>query len=463
MLRIARKFGAENGGADPWSDSPKTTARFLSPHGYFCLIHNIMIKQRISQIACVAAWSVAAGGTNQVTIDPSDSVEPVSFVYDTDHTANLTEVVGDFRISDPAASSPAHGMFAIFEDTFESGTWENDEDYWENRVPGTARFHVSQPAVNYYWERIDDSGNLVTMMELDSSGGLTLMNDLSFAGGSLHLSGDRINLNGVQVLDDKSVLNVIHRTQTHGLAIFPGNPNLADPYAVGFESFSVGGNAHGEASVSFGGDAEGDNSVAFDGRAAGGHSFSAGPAVSDHDGTVVSLAQGESSFVFGKMARALGAHSMAFGLGYFTGETGDIDETNVNDANYFPVDAVGAHSLAFGYSNRALGDHSLAFGRNVEASGAYGVAFGKQTRADAVHAFVVGRHNVGGGSGEHWIAEDPVFEIGVGTAAAPKNAVTVHKSGDALFSENLKVKGDMSVAGRITLAAPQGDIPMFGQ
>ena len=92
---------------------------------------------------------------------------------------------------------------------------------------------------------------------------------------------------------------------------------------------------------------------------------------------------------------------------------------------------IGRFSVAFGTGVIASEIATTAMGYGSKATGRFSTAFGISTRAAAYNSFVLGRHNVGAGSGAIWTDTDPLFEIGNGTSdEVRKNAVTVLKNGN---------------------------------
>ncbi|WP_269540678.1 hypothetical protein [Cerasicoccus fimbriatus] len=226
-------------------------------------------------------------------------------------------------------------------------------------------------------------------------------------------------------------------------------------------AFAVGGYANALNSIAFSGgitDAQARNSMAVGGvTVLGESSFAFGSQWAnrpyDEDYTISMEIDGDytfafgtairtssnHSFAFGERVRTAGLHSMVFGLGSDTG--GFTHDPQGHEAN-------GDFSLAFGEMNLVDGDHAHALGQNLTVS--------------SMHTTVIGRYNrnlqadglTPAGNPDTWNSADPLFEIGNGDSSTPSNAMTVYKSGDVEMSENLHV------AGKITLAAPAGDISM---
>jgi hypothetical protein len=157
------------------------------------------------------------------------------------------------------------------------------------------------------------------------------------------------------------------------------------------------------------------------------------------------IASGQGSFATG-MAIAAGSYSVAFGTSHATEDS--TFATGAGEAiGYYSV-ALGG--LAYGDVSFAVGDsmamglYSVAAGGISTANGDYSVAFGDFTEANAYGCLVIGRYNKGDssvGGATTWVATDPIFEIGNGTADnARANALTVYKNGDVVIH---KSQGDI--------------------
>lgn len=171
---------------------------------------------------------------------------------------------------------------------------------------------------------------------------------------------------------------------------------------------------------------------------------------------------------------AFGAHSFAYGYRTVAAGTASLAGGLLTSSPGYGSVALGGGSVATGTFAFAVGDHATAVESDTFAAGAgatavthasaafnYGTctlgfssfAAGFYTSADSFASFVIGTWNVGGYSSPNgnweWNAQDPVFEIGNGTAPQNRsNALTVYKSGNATFQGVVQV-------------APGGDIPMF--
>ncbi len=167
-----------------------------------------------------------------------------------------------------------------------------------------------------------------------------------------------------------------------------------------------------------------------------------------------STAFGENNTASGVASTALGGYNTASGygataLGGFNTASGEAS-TSTGIGNL--VSQEGANT--FGSWNVASGYEATAIGEGNIASGAFSTASGYYTQSQAMMSFVIGTYNTGGGSVNAWVAADPLFEIGNGTATTPSDALIVYKNGDAVL------QGDLSTGGVIT-AQPGGDIPMY--
>ncbi|WP_179320305.1 tail fiber domain-containing protein [Winogradskyella helgolandensis] len=103
------------------------------------------------------------------------------------------------------------------------------------------------------------------------------------------------------------------------------------------------------------------------------------------------------------------------------------------------TEATNDYAFASGYFTNAHGQYSTAMGFKTDALAEASTAFGYETKAESFNVTAIGRFNTGGftdnvgtdNDGDtHWLAEDPLFEIGNGTSdGARNNALTVLKNG----------------------------------
>ncbi len=135
-------------------------------------------------------------------------------------------------------------------------------------------------------------------------------------------------------------------------------------------------------------------------------------------------AQGFGATAMGRDTEA--TNSYAFASGFFSNADGQY-----STAMGFNTDAFALGSTALGYSTDAEANYSFAAGYFAEAQAIYSVAIGNAVQAQSYASMAVGRYNVGGGSATAWNANDPIFEIGIGTGPSnTANAITVQKDGD---------------------------------
>ncbi|MFT3979345.1 MAG: tail fiber domain-containing protein [Ferruginibacter sp.] len=192
--------------------------------------------------------------------------------------------------------------------------------------------------------------------------------------------------------------------------------------ALGNSSFAVGkfSVADAEGAISLGNSAytSAVNSVAigYQSSATGGNSTAIG------DGA---WAQGQTSVAIGVLARAQGDYSMALGSSVKTGFYG----TAMGQSS----EAMADYSTAIGYQTKATGMSGLALGSETEASGDFSTSMSIYSKSRAYASTAIGRYNdtTAGSSRNAWVATDPLFMIGNGTANnARRNAFTVFKNGN---------------------------------
>ncbi len=154
-------------------------------------------------------------------------------------------------------------------------------------------------------------------------------------------------------------------------------------------------------------------------------------------------------------------YKSAFRAGYSVGDNWDdakIGEYSV--AMCLGTKASGFASVAFGEDCFATGWASTAFGMNTYAA-AYGsttlgiqshatgygsTSIGNITKAESHLSIALGVNNIGGGTPDSWIPEDPLFEIGNGFGGPSSNALTILKNGKVAIGKerpnaNLDVYG----------------------
>ncbi|MDD5198834.1 MAG: hypothetical protein PHC88_03445 [Terrimicrobiaceae bacterium] len=140
-----------------------------------------------------------------------------------------------------------------------------------------------------------------------------------------------------------------------------------------------------------------------------------------------SIAIGEGAYTQDQQAVAIGHYTWAYAGSVAIGTGANTDDTNAVAIG--PSSAYMGSSVAIGYGNWAW-YNGIAIGSNNFANGYNAAAIGYSTRADAYSSFAVGCYNVGGGDSWSWVATDPLFEIGNGTADnARSSALVVYKNG----------------------------------
>jgi hypothetical protein len=161
-----------------------------------------------------------------------------------------------------------------------------------------------------------------------------------------------------------------------------------------------------------------------------------------------STALGDFSIASGDCSAAFGDHSTASGLDSLSFMANSIASGDNSLALGAWASASGYASIALGPDNIASGSYSLTLGAGTTASAYFSTASGVYTTASAYDSFVMGTYNIGGGNPTTWVATDPLFEVGNGTATKPSDALLVDKSGNV-------------TAKTFTTTAAAGDIPMY--
>ncbi len=135
-------------------------------------------------------------------------------------------------------------------------------------------------------------------------------------------------------------------------------------------------------------------------------------------------AQGFGATAMGRDTEGFGSYS--FASGFFSNADGQY-----STAMGFNTDALALGSTALGYSTDAEANYSFAAGYFAEAQAIYSLALGNAVQAQSYSSMAIGRYNVGGGNATSWEANDPIFEIGIGSGPSSReNAITVQKDGD---------------------------------
>lgn len=218
-------------------------------------------------------------------------------------------------------------------------------------------------------------------------------------------------------------------------------------FATGFSNTALGPYS---AVFGFNSIASGDNSFAF------GNSVSA----FNHN----SFASGYRSVAFGSASIAMGDSARANGLWSFAAGYRAVSSNTASVAIGYQPEASGMASLAIGVQAKALANDGIALGNQTEADGSFSAsvgylaktkgyastAMGYNTRSHSYGGFVAGVFNdsLTGLSANNWVATDPVFTIGNGTAHnARSNAMMVLKNGNVGIGTNTPVNKLQLVGG----------------
>ncbi|MEO6254279.1 MAG: hypothetical protein ABIO79_13280 [Ferruginibacter sp.] len=164
---------------------------------------------------------------------------------------------------------------------------------------------------------------------------------------------------------------------------------------------------------------------------------------------------GNYSFAAGVNTRAIGSASIAMGsnttasgdfgstaLGYHTIASGNFGSTafgsgTIASGNFGSTafgsgtNAIGTSSIAMGDLTNAIGTSSTAMGTGTNAIGARSTAMGLDTYSKAYASLTIGQYNdsIASSTTNGWVATDPVFIIGNGTADNTRNnAFTILKN-----------------------------------
>ena len=180
--------------------------------------------------------------------------------------------------------------------------------------------------------------------------------------------------------------------------------------------------------------------------ASGAGSVAMGEAYGNED-IVSIIASGDGAVAIGAGARAISNGSFAVGNAYAGGK-GAVAMGEGNTAN-------GVGAFCAGQGNSVGGNEATALGGNNIVSGYIGFAAGSGLNSSSFISSVFGRYNIGGGSPTSWVATDPLFEIGMGTATNAKaNALTVYKNGNTEINGNLNVTGNTKILGNVSFENP---------
>lgn len=165
----------------------------------------------------------------------------------------------------------------------------------------------------------------------------------------------------------------------------------------------------------------------------------------------VSFASGNATTASGQTATAFGYNTIASGesataMGFNTVATGwystAIGENNRADGNYATVmgsgnDASGLASTSLGNLTRATAFVSTAMGQATSATGEFSTSMGRGTVSQSLASVAMGNYNdsIISSNQTSWIATDPLFLLGNGTANnARSNAFVIYKNGNTDIS-----------------------------
>ncbi|MBN1391318.1 MAG: hypothetical protein JW947_00780 [Sedimentisphaerales bacterium] len=212
--------------------------------------------------------------------------------------------------------------------------------------------------------------------------------------------------------------------------------------------------ASGAKSVALGtSTASGDNSVAMglNTTASGNYSTAIG---------YYSTAIGAYSIAIGSNATASGAYSTAIGLDSTASNTASVAIGEGAVASGDASTAMGLYTTASEYYSTSMGFYTLSSGRASTAMGVF-------TKAESYASTAAGRYNIGGGTADSWVATDPLYEIGIGTADDNRaNALTVLKNGNVGIGttspdRTLHVKDVMRLEPRATAPSSPSEGDMY--
>lgn len=159
-------------------------------------------------------------------------------------------------------------------------------------------------------------------------------------------------------------------------------------------------------------------------------------------------ASGKYSFAAGTYNTVSGDGSAAFG---WNNTASGVDSIAAGEG----ATASNMATFAFGTSVTASGQRAVAFGESTTASGYKSTAMGYRTTANAFVQTSVGQWNLPLGTENvfSWVATDPLFVVGNGTASGSKsNALMILKNGNigvgtSTPATKLEVAGQVKITG----------------
>ena len=170
-----------------------------------------------------------------------------------------------------------------------------------------------------------------------------------------------------------------------------------------------------------------------------------------------------NSTSIGSFTKATGLTSTAFG--YNTIASGDNSttmglKTEASGKNSTTMGeetiASGVSSTAMGIYSEASGLYSAAIGYSPNASGFGSIAIGVNTTANGYGSVALGTRNIGGGTPNSWVGNDPLLEIGNGQIS-PSNAFTVLKNGNIGIGTGITLANNV----RLTVEGKENDYALI--
>ena len=161
------------------------------------------------------------------------------------------------------------------------------------------------------------------------------------------------------------------------------------------------------------------------------------------------IASGHRTVAFGRNTTAQGVGSAVFGYGNTIYSASSLSAGTNNT-----LEVASDYSLVVGQNNILETHHAFIFGEGclvstngingfaggfeTEAAGYYSTALGERTEASTTHGFYIGRYNTTVGNEITWVATDPLFVAGNGTAPASlHDAMVLSKDGNLYLDATL--------------------------